>query len=447
MRYFAKMILSLDNLLQRVAVAGASGKMGRGIALLLLEQMALDALKGEEAHLSQYHLSLIDIDESRFRELKLYLQKELVRFAEKNIQLLRDLFSSIPSIVSNREVIDAFLKRAFDMVDCSSAIEHLRGSRLVFEAAFEDVDLKVALLKSVHSLAPDAFVFTNTSSIPIGLLADRSALKGRLIGFHFYNPPPVQKLVELIAIEKSEPSLLEVARALGERLDKIVVPSADRAGFIGNGHLAREVVFACQLVEELEQKYASEVAIQIVDQVTKAFLLRPMGIFQLIDYIGWEVVGQVLAIMETYLPDPELSSPWFKKYLEKGLRGGQTMEGKPKNGIFSYVEGKVEGVFTPSGGYVPLEALTFLGELPIDLSWKKIQKEPALIKQIPTYFSMLFQQKSFGSELAKRFLSHSRKVEELLVETHVARSLEDVGSVLKNGFYHLYSPHEVLKDA
>lgn len=430
--------LDLGNLLENVAVLGACGKMGRGIALILLQQMGIEALKKRH---SSFSLRLVDPNFLGFQDLKVYLRKELLRFAEKKIQSLRELFSSESEIVSNREVIDSFVERTLLIADCSPAINHIQGSSLIFEAAFEDIELKVDLLKAVHRMAPEGWVFTNTSSIPIELLADRSLLREKLIGFHFYNPPPVQKLVEVIPSKNSDPFLLEIAKKLGEKLGKILVYSSDHAGFIGNGHFAREVVFACQLVEELKKTNSAEIAIQRVDRITKDFLLRPMGIFQLIDYVGWKVIDQVLTVMSTFLSDPKLEAPLIKKYVEYGVEGGQEGNGTQKNGIFSYKENKIEGTFSPKG-YQSFEEVSH--PMPFDLSWKKIQKDPGLMDKIPAYFQALFEEKKSDNEIAKRFLIHSKKIEELLVKTHVARSLEDIGIVLKNGFYHLYAPHEVI---
>jgi len=84
---------------------------------------------------------------------------------------------------------------------------------------------------------------TNTSSIPIGYLDKEAKLDGRVLGVHFYNPPAVQKLVEVIKTDNTDPELPEFATMFIKSLRKIEVPSYDFAGFIGNGHFMRDALY------------------------------------------------------------------------------------------------------------------------------------------------------------------------------------------------------------
>lgn len=436
----------LDELLHQVAVIGACGKMGRGIATLLLQEMTLLSFKEGRLRSPSFHLKLIDVNQQGFYELKVYLNQQLQKFAEKNINILRTLVASDATLVSNEDIINAFLEEGMRMFDCSTAMEHIKGASLVFEAAFEDIPLKSALLRSVNAITSDAWVLSNTSSIPISLLAEQSGLGERLIGCHFYNPPVIQKLIELIPSLETSEELEKIGEEITERLNKIKVTSADVAGFIGNGHFAREILFACNLVSELEKMYPREIAIQIVDTVTKDYLLRPMGIFQLLDYVGLSIAYQIFVIMRENIPEPSLKSPLLDNWKANDLQGGQTLEGHPKNGIFSYLHGKPEGIYSyQKKAYIPLSPLPFLGKLPSDLTWKNCQNDPKLKEKLEEHFAKILESKELGCELAKRFLERSFEIEEFLVKTGVAGSLHDVSKVLKYGFYHLYSPHEVMQ--
>ena len=421
------MALPVDEQIAQVAVIGACGKMGRGIALLVLQEMALLACKQDPASL---HLRLIDTNAAGFFDLKTYLKQQLLRFAEKNINRLRPFFADDPTKVSNKDVIQTFIDRALMLTNCSTSIKSASGAKLIFEAAFEDVAVKVDLLKS---LPKEAYVLTNTSSIPIGLLANKSGLGSHLIGYHFYNPPAVQKLLEIIPSNETSKELLDLSIVLGKRFGKTIVYSKDVAGFIGNGHFAAEIVFACNLVESLVPPYSLEEAIQLVDEVTRDYLLRPMGIFQLLDYVGLPIIEQILMIMD-------LKSDLIKRLRASGICGGQTMEGEPKNGIFHYTKGKMDAVFSLDlQDYIPLKPVE-----PRELSWKKIQKDPGLISQMSCHFEKLKMDESEKGMLAKRFLNRSKEIVDELVAKKIAASKEDVGTILKNGFFHLYSPLEVL---
>lgn len=423
----------LDEKLKQVAVIGACGKMGRGIALLLLQEMALTALKSKS---SSFHLKLIDPYEEGYYDLKTYLEQQLLRFAEKNINLLRELYKNREDLVGNGEIVSAFVAESMRFVDCTSSLSEVKKCTLIFEAAFEEIPVKTAILKEIKEVGCDAWVLTNTSSIPISLLAEKSGLNGQIIGCHFYNPPPVQKLLELIPCQEGNPKLMELALELATRLKKTVVVSKDVAGFIGNGHFSREIALAGELVEELSQQYPKETALQIVNSVTHDFLLRPMGIFELLDYVGVPIAENILNIIG-------LKVPIIQELINAGLKGGQTLEGYSKDGIFQYHRGKMQAVYSLSKKeYVPLADLSFLGSVPMGLSWKKLQKDP---HDLSLYFEQLFASQELGPKLAVRFLQRSSEIEALLVETGVASSRKDVSTVLKNGFYHLYSPDEVVK--
>lgn len=421
----------MDKNFNQVSVIGACGKMGRGIALLALQEMALLACKYEPG---VYHLRLIDTNAAGFFDLKMYLKQQLLRFAEKNINRLRPLFADDPTKISNRDIIQTFLDRAFMLINCSTSIHSAAGSQIIFEAAFEDVSVKTTLLKTLHEIAKDAYVLTNTSSIPIGELAKNSGLGDHLIGYHFYNPPVVQKLLEIIPSSETSKELLEFAIQLGQRFGKIIIYSRDVAGFIGNGHFAAEIVYACELVESLVPPYSIEEAVQLIDEVTREYLLRPMGIFQLLDYVGLPIIEQILEIMDL---DADLIDSWR----QSGLVGGQTMDGEPKNGIFHYTNGKMDAIWSLDlKEYIPLKS-----HLALELSWKKIQKDPKLMSEIPRHFEKLKNDDSEKGKLAMQFLNRSKEIVDELVAKKIASSHEDVGVVLKNGFFHLYSPEKVLK--
>lgn len=416
----------MDKNLNQVAVIGACGKMGRGIALLVLQEMALLACTEDPA---SYHLRLIDTNAAGFFDLKMYLKQQLLRFAEKNINRLRPFFADDPTKVSNRDIIQTFLDRALMLTNCSTSIQSASGSKLIFEAAFEDVSVKTELLKC---LPKDACVFTNTSSIPIGELAKRSGLGSHLIGYHFYNPPAIQKLLEIIPSSETSKELIELSIELGKRFGKTIVFSRDVAGFIGNGHFAAEIVYACELVESLVPPYTIEEAVQLVDEVTRDYLLRPMGIFQLLDYVGLPIIEQILLIMD-------LKADLIESWRNSGLVGGQTMEGEPKNGIFHYTNGKMDAVWSLDlKKYIPLKPLS-----PVELTWKKVQKDPKLLAEIPRHFENLKSDDTEKGKLAMKYLNRSKEIVNELVTKKIAASQEDVGVVLKNGFFHLYSPAEV----
>ncbi len=434
----------LNEALKAVAVIGAGGKMGSGIALLLLQEMArLEAELTGAVGKAGYRLFLIDASPDALGRLLPYLRGQLTRYAERHIIALRNYFAENEKLVSNRDIVQAFVEGAMDTVRLDT--ENVKASRaqLVFEAIAEDIESKVQLYQTIatHAKFPPYF-FSNTSSIPIHLLNDRAHLNHRLIGFHFYNPPAVQKLVELVIPSQTDLQFISLAKELGKRLDKKLVMAHDVAGFIGNGHLLREIMFACEKVHELSREYSLPEALTMINKVTQDFLIRPMGIFQLIDYIGIDICQAIGGIMNRFLPGELFQDALLDKMVADDILGGHTPEGAQKNGFFSYEGGK--SIYSlEEHAYVPLEAACdkILGHFPEGhASWKHLQHDLKRNEKLENYFQNLNQSDTVGAALAQEFLQNSCKIAEQLVETGVAQSLDDVDTVLQLGFFHLYGP-------
>lgn len=413
------------------AVLGAAGKMGSGIALLLLLEMAWN---GEGM------LTLVDVNEEAFPGLLRYLRDQVRKNAERGVNRLREKYAVRKDLIDNGEMIEAFVAEAMDRVRCVTTVGECRGVTRVFEAIVEDVGIKGRILKQLDELTGGkAWYFTNTSSIPISVLGEAAGVTGRIVGFHFYNPPAVQKLLEMIYPDRIEPALKETAEAIAKRLDKTVVFARDVAGFIGNGHFIREIVAACKRVSEWEKKMGREEALCSVNYVSQEFLIRPMGIFQLIDYVGVDVCAHIGKVMGTYLGGdfvPEL----LEQMLQAGRKGGQHADGAQKEGIFRYDKGApVEVYDLVSKRYVPYVVNENVKQLPEGhLSWKAMAKRKDRAELLKKYLSELRRGSTWGCTWACQMLDESRAIAEKLVSDGVARSLDDVDTVLMNGFYHLY---------
>ncbi|MCB1148597.1 MAG: 3-hydroxyacyl-CoA dehydrogenase family protein [Chlamydiia bacterium] len=394
----------MRDLFENVAVIGAAGKMGRGIAELFFLQMAKLGLESGKKR----RLVLIDVDEEAVFSLN--FKKPLRTFAEKNINALRKLYDE----VSNQEVIDAFLEEMAFVLRPGTSLEAANSCSVICEAAAEDPSLKELIFSRVKEA--DAYFYTNTSSIPIHEIASRSGLEGRLAGLHFYNPPQVQKLIELIIPKGCLPEVKQGAVAIAESFGKTIIYSEDVAGFIGNGHFLREIAFACDLVAKSDDLPR---AIWEIDRMTREDLLRPMGIFQLLDFVGIDVALKIAEVMEK-----RLGESFVKPLLQLGLIGGQNPDGTQKNGFLSYEGRRPVGVFDPLlKEYRPMK-----GEFAE--RWKALLKDPQREEKVRAY-----EKELKGPSL--EFLQKSRSLQKKLVETGVAHSLEDVRAVLQNGFYHV----------
>lgn len=430
----------------RQAVVGAAGKMGSGISLLLLQEIAkLEASTTGKVGSGRYALTLIDSSAEALPGLRTYLRMQMRRFAEKQINALREYYQHNPSLASNEEIIDAFVQGALDCVRFEGELSQAKDARLIFEAIVEDLDVKTSVFSELRPLtSPHSLFFTNTSSLPIGVLAKACGLEGRLIGYHFYNPPAVQRLLEIIPAEGNADAFIRLAKELAERLGKIAVISKDVAGFIGNGHFLREINESLKEVKELQLAYSQVEAICIVDQMTRELLIRPMGIFQLFDYVGIDVLHRVMKIMTRYL-SIQFHGELIEQMMQSGKLGGQYSDGSQKDGFFQYNQGKMVKVFSlDQNRYVDLPK-DLLGPLPKGhLPWKALNKQKNRDELLSAYFENLFKMDAPKAQLAVNHLHACQKIARGLVADGVAQTLEDVNTVMINGFYHLYGPDSRL---
>ncbi len=428
--------MDISSALERVAVLGAAGKMGRGIALLLLQEMALTEAKLHSTVGSGSHrLYLIDSSEDNLSSVRAYFREQLVKFAEKSINELRLAFESREELVDNEEVIDCFVNGALDLVYLSTSLDSLRQVRLVFEAVVENIEIKVDLFKKIDLLAESKpYYLTNTSSIPIQVLSEKAALEGRIIGYHFYNPPPMQRLLELISGESTDANLKSISLDLAKRLKKIVVPSNDIAGFIGNGHFMRDIAFACKEVERLcKQGLPEKEAFCLVNEVSESYLLRPMGIFQLVDYVGLDVCLKIARVLNEYIEHCDIRFPLLERAISCGIVGGQFGDGSQKDGLFRYEKSKILAAFAiDCRDYVSVAFETR------ELTWKQLLRDKAKGEKLSKYFKELFTKDDEKSQLAQAYLLASKEIALGLVSDKVAASVDDVNRVLENGFGHLY---------
>lgn len=433
--------------IQKVSVMGAAGKMGSGILLLTVLEMADQMLKPENKG-KTFVINAIDTSDEGLTGLLKYLRAQVLKAAEKKIVSLRNIYAHRSDLIENSDIIDAYVQDVLSIVRPTTRIESAYDSTLVFEAVSENQALKEKLFRLINENNPSQpWFFTNTSSVPIGGLDKNASLEGRILGFHFYNPPAVQKLVELITVPENSAEMIAFARQYASNLRKIVVPSNDIAGFIGNGHFMRDALFGIQEAERLSAEMPLHEAIYCIDKVTRDFLSRPMGIFQLIDYVGLDVVQFILRVMQPHMQGEKLHSSLLDELVLSGVKGGQFSDGNQKDGFLKYEKGKPVGVIDKATGtYIALstfsqQADTWLGEIPAEvLPWKTLVKAADRNTLLKPAFKALQAAHTKGADLAVTYAKNSRKTALKLVSDGVAATENDVNTVLLTGFFHAYGP-------
>ncbi len=218
------------------------------------------------------------------------------------------------------------------LVTATAGESGFRHADLVIEAVFEDLAVKRRVLNAAERLSPGAVLATNTSTIPIGRLADGLEDPTQLVGMHFFSPVQKMPLLEVVAGTRSAPEAVATAVAYGKRLGKTVIVVGDGPGFYVNRILAPYLNEAGWLLEE-------GVAIDAIDQA----LVRwgfPVGPFQLMDEVGLDVAAKAGAVVGEAFGARMTPAPALRRVLESGRTGR-----KGKQGFYAYdADGKRRGV-------------------------------------------------------------------------------------------------------
>lgn len=435
--------------LENVSVLGAAGKMGSGILLLTAMEMADLSLKPENKN-RQYVLNAVDVSHQALSGVMRFLQAQVLKAAEKKTVELRSVYADRQDLIENKEVIDQYVLDVMNIVRPTTLVEAAYESTLIFEAIIENPEIKVKLLSQIdrNSKAKESpWFFTNTSSIPIHTLDEKAELGGRIVGFHFYNPPAVQKLVELIAAAGTRQELPGFAHQYAKNLRKKIVPSNDFAGFIGNGHFMRDALHGIAEVENMTSEMSFAEAIYMINKVSQEFLIRPMGIFQLIDYVGLDVCQYIMSVMNPHVADEDLHSDLLDRLIDLGVKGGQFPDGSQKDGFLKYEKGRPTAIYDPEKkAYIAIADIQAgcdekLGPLPGSaMPWKTVIGSPNKEAILEKHFQELAAMTTRGAELARSYGKRSAEIARKLVSDKVAQCEEDVNTVLLTGFYHSYGP-------
>jgi 3-hydroxybutyryl-CoA dehydrogenase len=208
-------------------------------------------------------------------------------------------------------------------VTFATNLEAVKDAQLVIEAVVEQLSVKQEVLRALDGVvAPQAVLATNTSSLSVTEISAATSRPGRVVGIHFFNPAPVQKLVEVVRTVVTEPAVLDEVVRLMESLDKTPVVCGDKAGFIANTLLFGYLNHA---VAMYEQRYASR---EDIDAAMRLGCGYPMGPLALLDLIGLDTAYEILDTMYKQGRDRlHAPSPILKQMVTAGMLGRKTGRG------------------------------------------------------------------------------------------------------------------------
>jgi len=209
-----------------------------------------------------------------------------------------------------------------------TSLDEVTPAGLVIEAIVEDLTLKRELFRELEKrLAPDAVIVTNTSSLSVTEIAAGCSSPARVGGLHFFNPPPLMKLVEVIGGLRSDPRLVDALAAFVRHIGKHPVVAADTPGFVVN-HAGR--AFGPEALRIAAQGIASPREVDLLMKEAAGFRMGP---FELLDLIGADVTHAVMeSIYERYYEEP-----MYQPSAQLGVRvAGGLLGRKSKQGFYNY---------------------------------------------------------------------------------------------------------------
>ena len=276
--------------IQKIGIVGA-GQMGNGIAHVC-------ALAG-------YDVVLNDISQDSLDAALGTVRKNLERQ------------------VSREKITQADMDATLGRITTTLRLPDLGATDLVIEAATERETVKQAIFEDLlPHLQPHTILTSNTSSISITRLASRTDRPEKFMGFHFMNPVPIMKLVELIrGIATDEPTF-SACRKVVERLGKTAATAEDFPAFIVNR------ILMPMINEAVYTLYEGVGNVKSIDESMKLGANHPMGPLELADFIGLDTCLAIMNVLHDGLADTKYRPcPLLTKYVEAGWLGRKTDRG------------------------------------------------------------------------------------------------------------------------
>jgi 3-hydroxybutyryl-CoA dehydrogenase len=277
---------------KKIAVLGA-GLMGHGIA-----QVA--------AQVGKYEVCMRDIEQKFVDGGMAMIRESLQRFVKKGQM--------------NETQMNEILSRIHPTLDLKGAVS---DADLIIEAVPENVELKKAMFREVDTYAPaNAVIASNTSSVSITEIASATKRSEKVCGMHFFNPPQLMKLIEVIRGAKTSDETIQTVLNVAHKMEKeTVLVKKDCPGFIVN----RILIPALNEAAELYWEGIAER--DDIDKAIKLGLNWPMGPLMLLDYIGSDTTLAIADVLTKELDPKFHPSTGLKQMVKAQLLGRKTGKG------------------------------------------------------------------------------------------------------------------------
>jgi len=277
-------------MIKKIGILG-SGLMGSGIA--------------QVCAMSGFEVCLFDIANDQLKKARENTEKSLKKLAAKG------------------KLTEAEVEKAIKNLNITTQFADLKNSDFCIEAVTENPDLKKKIFGELDQLlAPSVILATNTSSVPIALLAEVTKRPDKVIGMHFMNPVPLMECVEIIRGAQTSDTTHQTTLELTKKLGKTPVTVKDSPGFVVNRIL---IPMLNEAVYCLQEGLAGKEEIDLSMKISCNF---PMGPLTLADFVGLDTCLFIMEVMHKGLKQDKFKPcPLLRKYVEEGKLGRKSGEG------------------------------------------------------------------------------------------------------------------------
>ena len=235
------------------------------------------------------------------------------------------LTGSFDTAVKRGKLTEEERDAALARISFTTELADFADRDLVIEAVAEREDIKVAIFQTLDQVVErrDAILASNTSSIPIVKLASATSRPEQVLGIHFFNPAPVQRLVEIIPTLTTSAETVTRAEAFTrEVLAKDPIRARDRAGFVVNALLVPYLLSAVRMFE------SGVATAEDIDKGMEAGCAHPMGPLRLCDLIGLDTIVSIAESMYHEYKEPLYAAPpLLQRMVDAGLLGRKSGRG------------------------------------------------------------------------------------------------------------------------
>lgn len=258
------------------------------------------------AQVGKYEVNLRDVEQ---------------RFVDNGMTMIKD---SLQRFVKKGQLPEAEMNTALNRIHPTLDLkEAVANADLIIEAVPENIDLKKATFKEVDSYAPaHAIIASNTSSVSITEMASATKRPERVCGMHFFNPPQLMKLIEIIKGARTSDDTVQVILSVAHKMEKeTVLVKKDTPGFIVNRILIPALNEAVALYWEGVAERDD------IDKAIKLGLNWPMGPLMLLDYIGLDTTLAIGDVLTKELDPKFHPTTGLKQMVKAQMLGRKTGKG------------------------------------------------------------------------------------------------------------------------